>query len=454
MGGLKRRPQCSFPFRALLVSRFESRKLLILMVVVITAITIDSQIGYIADFIPEKVSSDAGVATFILMAVIFAVTQYFILGYVKQTNKENRPRAKALHLGITHSIVTIAQFILVGILGLVILQIIMVQQYNILTLYASYVISYGLWIATLGLLAKAFFSWYRISNKNVMVLILALSMIAFVFNGAANVAYYFSVLFEQKSVVTSSDVAYFPEFDVEMLVSQVNLVSQASNIVSYVLFWIGTVKLLYPYIRKFGKVKFWAIMVAPMIYYLINFPLFVLGFFNPENVDAMTNIIIFNFATIFTGVIFGVAFLSVAKTLKKDSDLRNHMIIAAWGFTLFYIAGSTVAAQAAYPPYGLASISFVGLSCYLIYSGLYSSAVTISQDIALRNSIRKSVNEQSKLLHGMGTAQMQQELESKVLTINKKVSDMMEEETGVEPSMTEEDIKEHIEMVRKEIHRS
>ena len=89
MDGLKRRPQGSFPFRALLVSRFESRKLLILMVVVITTITIDSQIGYIADFIPEQVSSDAGVAAFILMAVIFAVSQYFILGYVKQTNKEN-----------------------------------------------------------------------------------------------------------------------------------------------------------------------------------------------------------------------------------------------------------------------------------------------------------------------------------------------------------------------------
>ena len=73
---------------------------------------------------------------------------------------------------------------------------------------------------------------------------------------------------------------------------------------------MGTVKLLYPYIRKLGKVKFWAIMVAPMIYYLINFPLFVLGFFNLENVDvdAMTNIIIFNFAAIFTGIIFGVPF--------------------------------------------------------------------------------------------------------------------------------------------------
>jgi hypothetical protein len=449
---LKKGPQARFLSRFSLVSRFESKKLLILMVVVITTVTVDSQIGYIADFIPEQVSSNGGVATFIVIAIIFAVTQYFILGYVKQTDKENR--AKVLHLGTTHSIVSVAQLILVGILAFVILQIIILQQYNTLTLYASYVISFGLWIATLGLLAKAFFSWYRLSNKSFMVLILALSMIAFVFNGAANLVYYSSFLSEQKSVVTSSDVAYFPEFDVETLVNQANLVSQASNIISYVLIWIGTVKLLYPYIRKFGRVKFWAIMVAPMIYYLINFPLFVLGFFNAsENIDAMTNIIIFNFAAIFTGVVFGAAFLSVARTLKKESDLRNHMIIAAYGFILFYIAGSATASQAAYPPYGLASISYIGLSCYMIYSGLYSSAITVSQDIALRNSIRKSVTEQSKLLDSIGTAQMQQELESRVLTISKKVSDKMEEETGVETSMTLEDMKEQIEMVRKEIHK-
>ena len=453
MDGLKRRPQGSFPFRASLVSRFESRKLLILMVVVITAITIDSQIGYIADFIPEKVSSDAGVAAFILMAVIFAVTQYFILGYVKQTSKDNRSRAKALHLGITHSIVSIAQFVLVAILAFVIVQIIILKQYNILTIYASYVISFGLWIATLGLLAKAFFSWYWLSNKNFMVLILALSMIAFVFNGTAYIVYSFSVLSEQKPIVTSEDIAYFPEFDAETLVGQTNVVSQASNIISYILIWIGTVKLLYPYIRKFGKIKFWAIMVAPMVYYLINFPLFVLGFFTPsENSDAMTNIIIFNFAAIFTGIIFGVAFLSVAKTLKKDSELRNHMIIAAWGFTLFYIAGSATASQAAYPPYGLASISFVGLSCYLIYSGLYSSAVTVSQDTTLRQSIRRSVTEQSKLLDSIGTAHMEQELQSRVLTIAKKNSDALAEESGVETSMTEDDMEDYLEIVMNELH--
>jgi hypothetical protein len=73
--------------------------------------------------------------------------------------------------------------------------------------------------------------------------------------------------------------------------------------------------------------------------------------------------------------------------------------------------------------------------------------------MTLRTSIRRSVTEQSKLLDSIGTAQMDQELQSRVLTVTKKLSDKMEEETGVEASMTEEDIKEHIEMVRKGIHR-
>ena len=172
-------------------------------------------------------------------------------------------------------------------------------------------------------------------------------MIAYVVNGVTGLAYNFNMLSQQKSVITSKDVAYFPEFSIETLVSQIDLIYQIAGIVAYVLTWIGTVKLLYPYIRKLGKVKFWAIMGATMIYYLINFPLFVLGYYTPsENVDAMTNILIFNLAAIFTGIVFGAAFLSVARTLQKESDLRNHMIIAAYGFLLFYIAGSAVASQA------------------------------------------------------------------------------------------------------------
>ncbi|MFZ0648011.1 MAG: hypothetical protein WAM27_07305 [Nitrososphaeraceae archaeon] len=432
--------------------RFNSKRLFVLMVVVTFTTIVDSEIGVVADFIPTQLSSSTGVALFIGIVIIFAIGQYFILAYIKQIDENTR--ARVLHLRLTHRLVSLAQYVLAGILAVVIFQILQLQQYNLAILYVSYTLSYGLWIVALGLLAKALFEWYRFSSKNIMVLILALSMSAYVINGITGMATHFDMLNQQKPVITSIDIAYFPEFSIATLGNQINIVYQIASSVAYVLTWIGTVRLLYPYIRKLGRFKFWTIMGAVMVYYLISFPLFVLGYFTPsENTDAMTNILIFSLGGIFTGVVFGAAFLSVARTLKKESVLRNHMIIAAYGFLLFYIAGSAYAAQAAYPPFGLVSVSLTGLSCYLIYTGLYSSAVSVSQDMALRTSIRRSVTEQSKLLDSIGTAQMDQELQSRVLTVTKKLSDKMEEETGVEASMTEEDIKEHIELVRKEIHR-
>ena len=438
---------------ATIFSKFSpDKRLIVLMLVVTVTITIDSEIGYVADFIPEQVSSNTGIFVFILIAVIFAITQYFILDYVKQLNRETRQRVP--HLTRLHTGISVAQYLLAVVVAIVILQILFIQQYNIVSLYIVYAISYGLWIVTLAILARAFFSWYRFS-KNAVVLIFALSMIAYVINGVAGLFEYSDMLGQQKSIITSVDVAYFPEFSIESVGSQIGVINNAASSAAYILTWIGTVKMLYPYIKKLGKIKFWTIMGVAMVYYLSIFPLFVLGYFTPsENVDAMTNILIFSLAGLLSGIIFGAAFYSVARTLRRGSDLRNHMIVAAYGFVLFYIAGSASASQAAYPPFGIISVSFIGLSCYLIYAGLYSSAVTVSQDTTLRLSIKKSITDQAKFLHGMGSAHMEQELQSTVMEIAKKHSDVLTEKTGVESSMTESDIKEYMAMVMEEIHKT
>jgi hypothetical protein len=429
---------------------FDSKKLLIIMTLVVVTLTVDSQIGIIADLIPEQLASSAGIATFVAIWVIFVITQYYILGYINKINKENRAKTQSLNL--IHRIVTIAQFVLAGVIGLVILQIFVSQLYDTALLYAALSISYGLWIVTLGLLAKAFFSWYRLSNKNVMVLILALSMVGYVINGVLGLYTYLDFLAQRNSTIRSSDVAVFPKFSIATLSDQILNAYQISSSAAYVLTWIGTVMLLRPYMKKLGIIKFWTIMGAVMVYYLISYPLFTLGYFNPpENVNAMTNILIFSMSAVFTGIVFGAAFLSVARTLQTGSAIRDYMTIAAYGFVLFYVAGSAMVSQAAYPPYGLAAVSFTGLSCYLIYNGLYFSAISVSQDTALRKTIRKSVTEQSKLLDSIGSAQMERELQGRILIVAKKASDIMAEETGVEASMKEDDIKDYMELVIKEL---
>jgi hypothetical protein len=435
------------------------KKLLILVSILVVTFMVDSQIGYIADFIPERLATNEGIALFIGIAVVFAIGGILTLQYVKTKTKESR--ARALHLHATHTGVTIAQYVLIAIIGFVIAQILVTAQYNTVMIAAALSISYGLWIIMLALLSRAFLSWLRssrsnvtVSKRNVMVLILALSMIAYVVNGVTGLANLLLMLQEQLDVVTSADVAFFPEFDPESQQQQINTVYQIASGIAYVLTWIGTVMLLRPYIHRIGKIKFYAIMGVAMAYYLIEYPLFVLGYFEPtgeSDQDVMNNILIFGIASVFSGIIFGVAFLSIARTLQKGSALREYMIIAACGTLLFYVAGSAAATQAAYPPFGLASVSFTGLACYLIYTGLYSSAISVSQDLTLRQSIRQSVKEQSKFLDSMGTAQMERELQNRVLTTAKKASDSMEEESGIESSMTEDDRKGYMEIVMNEL---
>ena len=60
------------------------------MVVVIITILIDSEIGYIADFIPEQLSSSTGLAAFIGIAIVFAVTQYLFSLILSKVTKRLR----------------------------------------------------------------------------------------------------------------------------------------------------------------------------------------------------------------------------------------------------------------------------------------------------------------------------------------------------------------------------
>jgi hypothetical protein len=158
-------------------------------------------------------------------------------------------------------------------------------------------------------------------------------------------------------------------------VSQIKTMVGVVSGIAYVMNWVGTVMLLRPYIQRIGTIKFWTIMGVVMAYYIASVPLFVLGYFNPageSDAAVMDNILIFSVGAVLSGILFGAAFLSIARTLKQGSALRNYMTIAAYSMVLFYVTLQAQVTQAAYPPYGLISTACIGLSTYLIYIGLYS----------------------------------------------------------------------------------
>jgi hypothetical protein len=76
------------------------------------------------------------------------------------------------------------------------------------------------------------------------------------------------------------------------------------------------------------------------------------------------------------------------------------------------------------------------LASHLVFVGLSSSAVSISEDIKLLKTIRKSVIKEAELLDGIGTAYREQEVQKKILRITKNQEVRMIQDTGVLPSLS------------------
>ena len=102
-------------------------------------------------------------------------------------------------------------------------------------------------------------------------------------------------------------------------------------------------------------------------------------------------------------------------------------------------------------PFGLATVSFMVLSCYLILVGVYSSAISVSEDSKLRQSIRQLALKDPKLLESIGTAQMEQEIQKRVLAVTRKTQELMIEETGIQSSLGEDDMKQYLQQVIEEV---
>jgi hypothetical protein len=264
---------------------------------------------------------------------------------------------------------------------------------------------------------------------------------------------------------SEEEVGHGPDirkFDSSTLSGKVQIVFVISRILSYLSLWTSTAILLHAHSGKLGKVKFWIIIGIPIASFISIFVI-VTPFLRSlphdnSNMDMTSRIIVdalgYTLPALASSVLFGAPFWIIARNLRYGSIVKDYMIIAASGFALFELTSSGSVILASYPPLGLASVSFVGLSSYLILMGIYSSAVSISEDSRLRRAIRKFAMTELKVLDSIGLAQMEQEVQKKVLSLAKEQEEKMVEETGIEMSLDEDDMKEYLQKVINEVKRS
>jgi hypothetical protein len=228
------------------------------------------------------------------------------------------------------------------------------------------------------------------------------------------------------------------------------------SILSFMMMWVATSLLLRHYTQRIGVVKYWIILSIPLVFFLMQYlaisvNLFATLFASQALFYGVILTLIFSFSKSAGGILFGIAFWIVARKVGRNI-VKDYMIISAYGLVLLFTSNqASVLVTGPYPPLGLATASFLGLSSYLVLVGIYSSAISVSEDSRLRQSIRDFAIKEAKLLDSIGLAQMEQELTNRVLSFAKVHSNRMEEETAIEPSIREDDLKQYLEQVIREV---
>jgi hypothetical protein len=95
--------------------------------------------------------------------------------------------------------------------------------------------------------------------------------------------------------------------------------------------------------------------------------------------------------------------------------MKTMLNTAGIGIALLF--GSTVIQglnYVVYPPFGLITVSFVGLASYLILVGIYTCARELAKDSAVRKEIYKVAEYEFSLLGRIGLAELNRSIESRV----------------------------------------
>jgi hypothetical protein len=418
---------------------------------------IDISLSNISDIV--SVSNSWGFAAFIAIAIVYAVGQYLILEFVKQKSK--KIRMKSPHFDKLSTIMTIVQYVLIAIIVFIILQIFVNSYYYTSMLILSSSISYAIASIIMVILAVEFFSWYR-SNRNFILLLYGVSSIITSISIVSSLVFFTVILLDMPAKITSpsssevtleqeevgghseqEEVGHGPDirkFDQSTILGKVQTAFVTSHIASFLLLWGSSAMLLHTYSKKLGKVKFWTIITIPIASFLSIFVIvtpFVLSIsHDSRDMDTIFIVIVdalgYTLPALVSSILFGLPFWMIARSLSYSSTLKDYMIIAGSGFALFELATTGSVMLASYPPFGLASVLFVGLSSYPMLMGIYSAAISMSEDVKLRQSIRKSAIDESKFLVSVGSGQIEQKIEKKVIEMAKGNAASMTEQSRLE----------------------
>jgi hypothetical protein len=390
------------------------------------------------------------------VAVAWGIGSWFLLGYVKKATTTSGTR-KGTFVSILRLAMIVVQFSLLAVMLFVIFdrsaEYVMPYVNGITSVFA---------IAILGAFAFKILKWYVLNGRKLIVLLYFLTAASLAIMIASDLAVKFLITYRVEASppgeISREEVLYRdtdegelikkdiePDYTTSYIILAASLpawsfLNNYPGMVSLLLRWGTTSYTLNRYNkegRRMNTVVFWVLVSLPIVIYLLGKSPDLLGV-TPEPWTRP----LFRGGNIAMGVLFGLAFLAMA---RKVPAVRDYLTIAAIGIMIITVAFSISNMQ---QTFGVAGHSLILLSSYLFAIGLYSCAVSISHDETMRKEIHRAVHgTYAEMLDNTSAAEMYEELEQRVLKISEQQSHKLVSETGVQPSLEESDVKHYLNKV-------
>jgi hypothetical protein len=353
---------------------------------------------------------------------------------------------------------SIVQYTISLILFIMISEMLIFHEYNKIFSLSVVYLSH-IWSAIiLGILSLRFIQWFRSATSfSILIYGVVFSMILFLI--LLTVPLLTQQFTNQSQLIYPRDytslilTVIVPSRDIAFIYGLGGYVLPLMIIPS----WILTVLLLKPYTNRIGKKRFWLIVGIPLLYQLFSF---IVRDSNLVTDPTLVEIIysqqfqvIFGISYQVSGLFFAIAFLSIGRKMKRKG-MKNYLIICSIGIvSLFCSMQPGMPFYAIYPPFGLVTLLFLGLSSYMLLVGMLGCAAYVSRDSVLRREIYRGLEVDADVLKKIGMAETQREIEKRVLSLADKIklSDEMRNRMDTDPD--KEDVKLMIEEVLNEIQK-
>ena len=306
----------------------------------------------------------------------------------------------------------------------------------------------------MSLLSFMLVSWSKVSKNKVLTSYNLASILAAI-SGLITVVYMTSIILDGSKEISSSSHILYPVFAISSKMGILNIANIISFLSSFIFMWIGSAIVLRHYTSKISKGRYILLIAAPLVYYIGQY-FIALNILFPF-IDSSSTSFIFYYTTFFTfssvggSVIFAMSFWLIAKDLSRNRDISTYLKMCGFGFIIFFISATATLIHTPYPPFGIISISIVGFSSYYILYGIYSSSVSLSEDVNLRTLIKKSTISELKFMTSMSRGYLQDRVVNQVYDATQKFEKNIEEQTGISPSLSKDEIKLLIKQILDEL---